>query len=106
MILRIGLLVGGEWSFPPVFIEQVKRRHEGVIAEFAMLGGTRMNEPCPYALLIDRVSHQVPYYRSYLKNAFYQGVPVINNPFLWTADDRLFLASLATSLGVTSPRTL
>jgi hypothetical protein len=57
-------------------------------------------------LLIDRVSHLVPYYRSYLKNAFYQGVPVINNPFLWTADDRYFQASLAASLGIVTPRTL
>jgi glutathione synthase/RimK-type ligase-like ATP-grasp enzyme len=106
MVRKIGLLVGREWSFPPVFIEQVKRRHEGVIAEFVMLGGTRMNEPCPYALIIDRISHQVPYYRSYLKNAHHQGVPVINNPFMWTADDKYFQASLASRLGVASPRTL
>lgn len=106
MVLRIGLLIGSEWAFPPVFIEQVKRRYEGVIAEFVLLGGTSMNEPCPYALLIDRVSHQVPYFRSYLKNACYQGVPVINNPFMWTADDKFFQVSLAASLGVATPRTM
>ena len=42
--LRIGLLVGREWSWPPAFIEEVARRNEGVIAEFVKLGGTRMNE--------------------------------------------------------------
>jgi hypothetical protein len=104
--LKIGLLVGREWSFPPKFIEEVARRDEGVIAEFVKLGGTRMNEPVPYAVLIDRISHEVPYYRSYLKNAVLQGVHVINNPFMWSADDKFFGASLACKIGVASPKTV
>jgi len=47
-----------------------------------------------------------PYYRSYLKNAVLQGVTVINNPFMWTTDDKFFEASLATRLGVASPKTI
>jgi hypothetical protein len=76
------------------------------MAEYAKLGGTRMNEPCPYAVLVDRISHEVPYYRSYLKNAVLQGAYVVNNPFMWTADDKFFEASLATRLGVASPKTV
>lgn len=106
MTLKVGLLVGREWSFPPAFIEEVNRRDKGVVAEYAMLGGTRMDEPCPYAVIIDRISHEVPYYRSYLKNAVLQGVTVINNPFMWTADDKFFEASLATKLGIASPKTV
>ncbi|MBE7552953.1 MAG: hypothetical protein HS126_17920 [Anaerolineales bacterium] len=106
MSLRVGLLVGREWSFPPAFIEEVNRREEGVTAEYVRLGGTQMDEPCPYAVIIDRISHEVPYYRSYLKNAVLQGATVINNPFMWTADDKFFEASLATRLGVASPKTL
>jgi len=30
---------------------------------------------------------------------------VINNPFMWTADDKFFGATLATTLGVASPKT-
>ncbi len=105
-MLKVGLLVGREWSFPPVFLEEVKRRNEGVVAEYAKLGGTRMDEPSPYAVLIDRISHEVPYYRSYLKNAVLQGVSVINNPFMWTADDKFFEASLAAKLGVAHPKTV
>jgi len=105
-MLKIGVIVGREWSFPPAFIEEVNRRDEGVIAEYARLGGTRMNEPCPYAVLVDRISHEVPYYRSYLKNAVLQGTYVVNNPFMWTADDKFFEASLATRLGVASPKTV
>ena len=106
MAHKVGLLVGREWSFPPAFIEEVNRRDQGVVAEYVKLGGTSMNEPCPYAVIIDRISHEVPYYRSYLKNALLQGTKVINNPFMWTADDKFFEASLATRLGVASPKTI
>ncbi len=106
MTLKVGLIVGQEWSFPPAFIEEVNRRDEGVVAEFVKLGGTRMDEPCPYAVIIDRISHEVPYYRLYLKYAVLQGVTVVNNPFMWTADDKFFEASLATKLGVASPKTI
>ncbi|NLF66079.1 MAG: hypothetical protein GX579_15920 [Chloroflexi bacterium] len=106
MTLKVGLLVGREWSFPPAFIEEVNRRDAGVTAEYVKLGGTMMDEPNPYAVIIDRISHEVPYYRSYLKNAVLQGTKVINNPFMWTADDKFFEASLATKLGIASPRTM
>ena len=106
MTLKVGLLVGREWSFPPAFIEEVNRRREGVVAEFVKLGGTKMNEPNEYAVIVDRISHEVPYYRSYLKNAVLQGTTVINNPFMWTADDKFFEASLATKLGVAHPKTI
>lgn len=104
--LKIGVIVGREWSFPPAFIEEVNRRDEGVTAEFVRLGGTMMNEPCPYRVLVDRISHEVPYYRSYLKNAALQGTKVINDPFMWTSDDKFFDASLATAIGVAHPRTV
>ena len=103
---RIGLLVGREWSFPPAFLEEVKRRDDDVIAEYVKLGGTRMNEPCPYDVLIDRISHEVPYYRAYLKSASVQGVHVINNPFMWSADDKFYDACVADTLGVAHPKTL
>ena len=103
---KVGLLVGREWSFPPKFIEAVAARNAGVIAEHAKLGGTLMNEPCPYAVLVDRISHEVPYYRSYLKNAVLQGTHVVNNPFMWTADDKFFGASLCAKLGIAHPKTV
>jgi hypothetical protein len=103
---KIGLLIGREWSWPPAFIEEVGKRGQGVVAEMATLGGTLMNEPCPYAVIVDRISHEIPYYRSYLKNAALQGTYVINNPFMWSADDKFFEASLATKLGIRSPKTV
>lgn len=103
---KIGLIVGREWSFPPAFLEEVNGRDAGVVAEYVRLGGTRMNEPCPYAVLVDRISHEIPYYRAYLKNAMLQGAYCINNPFWWSADDKFFGASLITRLGLASPKTL
>ncbi|HSJ13240.1 MAG TPA: hypothetical protein VK939_02420 [Longimicrobiales bacterium] len=106
MALKVGLLVGREWSFPPRFIDEVNGRDAGVTAEYVKLGGTAMDEPVPYAVIIDRISHEVPYYRSYLKHAVLEGVTVVNNPFMWTADDKFFGASLCAKLGIASPRTL
>jgi hypothetical protein len=103
---KIGLLVGREWSFPPAFIDEIRRRDVGVEAEFVTLGGTRMDEPVPYSVIIDRISHEVPYYRAYLKYAALQGATVVNNPFMWSADDKLFGAALATKLGIASPKTV
>ena len=103
---KIGVIVGREWSWPPAFIEEVNRRGKGVLAEFARLGGTRMDEPPEYAVYVDRISHEVPYYRSFLKHAMLHGSYVINNPFMWTADDKFFGASLISKLGVASPKTI
>jgi len=103
---KVGLLVGREWSFPPAFLDEVNQRGAGVTAEYVKLGGTRMDEPLPYAVIVDRISHEVPYYRSYLKHAVLQGVRVINNPFMWTADDKFFGASLARRLGLAHPKTM
>src|SRR5688500_13740589 len=106
MNAKVGLLVGREWSFPPRFIEAIQKRAAGITAEFVQLDAARMDEEIPYAVIIDRIAHEVPYYRSYLKHVALQGCTVVNNPFMWTADDKFFGASLATRLGIASPRTV
>ncbi|WP_129631301.1 helix-hairpin-helix domain-containing protein [Candidatus Oscillochloris fontis] len=103
---KIGVLVGREWSWPPAFIEEVNRRNAGVIAEFIKIGGTRMAEVCEYDVIIDRISHEIPYYRTFLKTAALSGTRVINNPFWWSADDKFFGASLCTNLGIPHPKTI
>ena len=45
-VKKVGVIVGREWSFPPALIEEVNSRNAGVVAEYAKLGGTKMNEPC------------------------------------------------------------
>lgn len=107
-LLKIGLFVGREWSFPPAFLDEVNRRsaETGVIAEYMKIGGTMINEPVDYRVIIDRISHEVPYYRLYLKHAALHGVKVVNDPFMWTADDKFFGAALAERVGIAQPRTV
>ena len=102
----VGLLVGREWSFPPAFLDAVNTRQAGVHAEYVSLDAARIDDPCPYAVIVDRISHEVPYYRSYLKFAALHGTSVVNNPFMWTADDKFFGATLARRLGVATPKTV
>lgn len=104
---KIGLLVGREESFPAAFIEHVNQRAvDGVTAELALTGGTRLDDPRQYAVLIDRISHEVPYYRGYLKYAALAGTAVINNPFWWSADEKFFGTALVARLGIAVPRTV
>jgi hypothetical protein len=103
---KIGIIVGREWSWPPAFIEEVNRRNAGVTAEFVKLGGTRMAEPSEYEVIVDRISHEIPYYRTYLKNAALAGTHVVNNPFWWSADDKFFGAAICTRLGIAHPKTI
>jgi hypothetical protein len=103
--IKVGLIVGREGTFPGAFIKSVNSRDAGVVAELVKLGGSTMDEPCEYKVIIDRISHEVPYYSSYLKNAVLQGAIVINNPFWWLADDKYVESTIATRLGVTHPRT-
>jgi len=107
-MMKVGLLCGREFSFPPAFIERVNQvgKKDGVSAEMVKLGGTRMGEPSPYRVIVDRISHEVEYYRGYLKHAVLHGTYVINNPFWWTADDKYFNYSVMSRLGVAIPKTV
>ena len=102
---QVGLVVGREWSFPPAFIEAVNAKDAGVVASLARFGAEHMDDGIDYDVLVDRISHEVPMYRTVLKHAVLQGTTVINNPFMWSADDKFFGASLITKLGVVSPKT-
>lgn len=103
---KIGVLFGMENSFPGALVERINRMDvAGIRAEFVEVGGVKMAEPCGYAVIVDRISHDLPFYRSYLKNAVLTGTQVINNPFWWSADDKFFNYALAAKLGVAVPKT-
>jgi len=104
--MKIGLLVGREGTFPQALIAEINARNAGVTAEYVKLGGVHMAEKCKYDVIVDRISHEIPFYRAYLKSAVLSGAKVINNPFWWTADDKFFNYSLATYLGIAIPKTV
>ncbi len=106
--MKVGLLCGREYSFPPAFLARVNElgAPHGITADFVKLYGTRMGAPSGYRVIVDRLSHEVEYYRATLKHAVLQGTYVINNPFWWTADDKFFNYSVASRLGVAVPKTV
>ena len=96
-----------ETTFPGALVERINGYGlPDVSAEFVQIGGVRMTDPSPYAVIVDRISHDIPFYRAWLKLAVLGGAYVINNPFWWSADDKFFNYSLATRLGIAIPRTV
>jgi hypothetical protein len=106
--VKVGLLCGREYAFPPAFIERVNAagRDHGITAEMVSLTGTKMGERPEYRVIVDRISHEVEYYRAFLKHAVLEGTYVINNPFWWTADDKFFNYAVAQRIGVAVPKTV
>ena len=104
---RVGVLVGREKTFPEAIIKGINEKGRGeVVAEYVKLGGIRYDAPPKYDLVIDRISHEVPFYRATLKRLALEGTLIINNPFWWSADDKFFNYSLAKKLGVAIPKTV
>jgi hypothetical protein len=102
---KVGLLVGRESTFPPALIREISRREAGVVACYIKVGEVQATGRPEYDVIIDRISHQVPFYRAYLKHASLRGASVINNPFWSSADDKFFNYSLGAALGLNIPRT-
>lgn len=104
---KIGVLFGMENSFPGALVEHINARNlDGIQAEFVETGAVRLDTPPKYAVIIDRISHDIPFYRAFLKHAALNGTIIINNPFWWSADDKFFNYSLAQKLGVAVPPTV
>src|SRR6266404_1830964 len=104
---KIGIIYGMENTFPGALVGRINSRDiPDVSAEHIQIGGVKMAEPTPYAVIVDRISHDIPFFRAYLKNAALNGTRVINNPFWWGADDKFFNYALASKIGVAVPRTV
>lgn len=105
---RIGVLRGMETTFPDALIPYINEHYgdRNVVAEFVELDAVRMNDPRRYDVILDRISHEVPFYRSYLKFAALQGTYVVNNPFWWSADDKFIDNHIAEQVGVAVPRSV
>ena len=104
---KIGVLFGMENTFPGALVERINSMNiDGICAEFVQTGAVYLSKPPAYSVIIDRISHDIPFYRAMLKHAVLNGTVVINNPFWWSADDKFFNYSLAAKLGVAVPPTV
>src|ERR1700733_8812389 len=103
---KIGILHGKERSFPEAFVARINSKNlSGIHAEPVHISKAMQGEPSGYAVIIDRISQDVPFYRTWLKNAAVTGTSVINNPFWWSADDKYFNNCLMTKVDVPVPKT-
>jgi hypothetical protein len=107
---KIGILFGQENTFPQAFINKVNEKiaQQGIknmVAEAVSINAVEQANSDEYAVIIDRISQDVPFYRAFLKNAAISGTAVINNPFWWSADEKFFNNALAVKVGVPVPKT-
>ncbi|HEX2534458.1 MAG TPA: hypothetical protein VHK69_12020 [Chitinophagaceae bacterium] len=103
---KIGVLFGQERSFPMAIIERINSKGiTDISAEPVRIDKAIQGEPSGYAVIIDRISQDVPFFRTWLKNAALLGTAVINNPFWWSADEKFFNNCLMTRIGIPVPKT-
>ena len=103
---KIGVLYGRERSFPMALIEKINSKAiQEITAEPVRIEKVLQGEKTEYAVIIDRISQDVPFFRTYLKNAALTGTAVINNPFWWSADEKFFNNCLMTQIGIPVPKT-
>ncbi len=104
---KIGIMFGKERSFPEALVAKINSKNlSDIVAEPVKIDKVMQGEPSGYAVIFDRISQDVPFYRAYLKNAALCGTAVINNPFWWSADEKFFNNCLATKIDVPVPKTV
>jgi glutathione synthase/RimK-type ligase-like ATP-grasp enzyme len=102
---RIGVLYGMENTFPPTLVERINNKKiPGVTAEAIRIGCVKAADPSGYAVLIDRISHDVEFYRAFLKNAALTGTIVLNDPVRAGTFDRFYICGMAARAGLAVPR--
>lgn len=104
----IGILRGMENTFPEALIAYINENwsEKGISAEFVKVDGVSMDDQPAYSVILDRISHEVPFYRSYLKWSALKGSVIVNNPFWWSADDKFIDNVIAESVGVAVPKSV
>jgi hypothetical protein len=104
---RIGLLFGMEDTFPWAVINAINTKAgDRVLAMPVEISYVKDDGVFPYDLILDRISHEIQFYRTYLKCAAASGVRVVNNPIWWSADDKFLDNLVAKSVEVAVPRTV
>jgi len=104
---KVGILFGQERTFPAAFVERGRAKAPADIQfEFIRWGAVQQGKLSEYDVIVDRISQDVPFYRSALKHAALKGTAVINNPFWWSAEDKLSANVMAQEVGVPVPKTI
>ncbi|HHB79382.1 MAG TPA: hypothetical protein ENK85_09140 [Saprospiraceae bacterium] len=103
---KIGILNGMENTFPQALIEKINAiAPQGIRAEAVLVEEVLLENPLNYQVIIDRISQDVPFYRTWLKQMALNGTAVLNNPLWWSADDKFTNVVIAKKIGIPVPKT-
>lgn len=98
---KIGILHGRERAFPQAVLARLSALGQDVAAaEPAVLGGVTLDGSRAYDVVLDRISHEFPYYRAALAKLASDGARIVPDPRAERAPDRFQTALLASRLGV------
>ncbi len=107
---RIGILFGMEDTFPWALMNEIntvaKKSGEAIESGPVKISHLTQEQSFEDSVILDRISHEVPFYRTFLKCAVARGVDVVNNPIWWSADDKFFDNVVALAAGVAVPKTV
>jgi hypothetical protein len=104
---KIGILYGQENNFPPALVQHVNNKAvDGISAEPVKIDKLVQSQPLGYDVILDRISHDVPFYRAMLKNAALTGTAVANNPFYLSLEEKFMANVIAEKIGVPVPKTV
>lgn len=107
---RIGILFGMEDTFPWALMNEIntlaKKCGEAIECGPVKISHLTQEQSFEDSVILDRISHEVPFYRTFLKCAVARGVDVVNNPIWWSADDKFFDNVVALAAGVAVPKTV
>ena len=102
----VGILHGNEGPFPYDLRDYINRSRTGSVqAEMASVAYVDIAKPPGYSVIIDRISHCIPFYREVTRHAFLTGSCVINNPYRFHLE-KFFGYGVALRIGIKVPRTL
>ena len=104
---KIGVLFGMEDTFPWALINTINSRGgDDVEAAPVRISYIKDTGPASYDLILDRISHEVSFYRTFVKTEAAKGAIIVNNPFWWSADDKFFDNIVAEKASVAVPKTV
>ena len=107
---RIGILFGMEDTFPWALMNEINtlatKSGDAIECGPVKISHLTQEQSFEDSVILDRISHEVPFYRTFLKCAVARGVDVVNNPIWWSADDKFFDNVVALAAGVAVPKTV
>lgn len=101
----IGIITSKSEPLVTDLISFINNSGTGITAELCKIPELNLEMEIPYRVIIDRISHVIPYYLQFTKKALLEGCYIINNPFRFYVD-KFFGFAAAKEAGVPVPKTI